>query len=960
MKIIIKAVTDNARKGIQGVRDELEKVGKSGSGSSGKISMAMKAIGKSAAIAVTAITAVVGALVALGKSTIETQKEQAKLIAAFQSAGSTAKQAGETYKGLYRFLGDSSKAAEAANHLAQITTNQKDLAQWTKIAQGIYTTFGDSLPIEGLTEAANETIKVGKVTGTMADAVNWLGVSEDALNAKLAATTSLEEREALIRSTLNDLYSDAAEAYERNNKALLDYNESQASLDTTMAQAGAATLPLLTALNNLGSAFFTALKPALDAIIPPIAAFINMIAKAIQSVMSFFSALTGKSASIKAVADVGNGLKQAAGSAGDLAGGLGDAGSAAGGAKKAIEEAKKTTQGFDELNIVSSGKSAAGGGGSSGGGSGGGAGGGSGLIDTNTFKTEVEESESITNSLADNLKETFAKIAEVFAPSIEAWSSAFDTVKEAWNDAKPDFISGATQIKDGFVTLGTYLGNEFIPNVVNSFSTNFAPMIGDVTAFAVKEAGKQFDWLGKYFKNVVNDMLIPYLKTWEKVAKDTFNIVGKAWDKNGDTLLKSFSGTFDKMRGHLDNFYNSVFKPVWDKVIEVLNYVWDKGLKNLVEKFVDAYLVISTELSIFYNEVLAPIVDWIITNILPPIVDVLNGIVEALGKVIVYIADALGGVITVIKGVIQFLVGVFTGDWDKAWEGIKNIFKGFFEFFEGIINAWTALFEGICNLVKDVVVAAFRVSWETIKGIWSVVVDYFKKIWDGIKQAWSNVTDWFSDLFKNAWNGIKSAWSSVGTWFSNLWSGIKDTFSGVSNWFKGIFETAWTNIKNVFSGWGNFFSGLWNTISSTFGTLGTNLGNAISSSIKSGINGVISMIQSTINSGIGLINGAINLINKLPGVNVGKISKLSLPRLAEGGIVDTATIAMIGEAGKEAVVPLENNTEWMDKLADKLAAKTSTPSKIVLMLDGKELGWANINSINNITKQTGSLQLQLI
>jgi hypothetical protein len=90
------------------------------------------------------------------------------------------------------------------------------------------------------------------------------------------------------------------------------------------------------------------------------------------------------------------------------------------------------------------------------------------------------------------------------------------------------------------------------------------------------------------------------------------------------------------------------------------------------------------------------------------------------------------------------------------------------------------------------------------------------------------------------------------------------------------------------------------------------------------------------------------------------ISVPQIPKLARGGIVDQATLALIGERGKEAVVPLENNTEWIDKLVERLTSRQQAPSKIVLMLDGKELGWANINTINNITRQTGALQLQLV
>ena len=897
LKIIIKAVTDSAQKGIKEVKDELEKLSKSAQGSSGKVGMAMKGIAKGAAVAVAAVAAVGAALVALGKNTLQFQKEQAKLNAAFQAAGASAGQAAETYQGLYRYLGDSGKATEAANHLAMITTNQKDLAEWTKITQGVYATFGDSLPIEGLTEAANETLRVGKVTGTLADALNWAGVSEDAMNAKLAQTNSLQEREALLRSTLNGLYSEAAEIYERNNGALLAYNESQARLDTTMATAGQVVLPLMTALNNLGSAFFTALTPALETVIPYIATFINWIAKAIQSVLSFFSALTGKSSTVKAVGEIGKGIAGAAQGAQKLGSGMGGAEKAAEGAAKAAEEAKKSTQGFDELNIVSSGNSASG---SGAGGSGGGAsapGYAGGLLDTATFGTEVEEVEGETNSLADRIKEVFSGLADVFAPSIDAWSGAFDTVKQAWNNAKPDFINGALEIKDGFVTLGKYLGNDFIPNVVNSFSTNLAPVFGDLAGFSLEETAKQFSWFGETFNKAVDDIIIPAADSMKTVLTDTFTIIGGAWDTHGAGLLDSLSGAFENIRGHFDNFYDNVFKPIWDNVLEVFDKVWQDGLKPLVDNFVNSALTIGKELLTLYNVTIAPIVDWIIENILPIVVDVINTIVEKVGDLAIDISNTIDGVITTIKGIVQFIVGVFTLDWEKAWEGIQNIFSG---------------------------------VWQAIEGI-----------------------------AKTAWDAIQLVFEPVGTFFKSVWGKITDAFSNVKTWFKDKFKEGWQAVKDVFKDWGSFFSGLWNTIKNTFNSLGDKIGDAIGGAVKTAINGVITTIEKTINTAINLINGAITIINKIPGVSVGKLSKLTLPRLAKGGIVDSATIAMIGEQGKEAVVPLENNTQWMDKLADRLAARNQTPSKIILKVGEKELGWATIGAINGITEQTGGLQLVL-
>ena len=898
MKIIIKAVTDSAQKSIKDIKKELEGVGNASKTAGQKMVAAFKNL------AITKAVMEIGkAVVELGKRVLQFSKEQAKLNTAFQAAGSTGKQAAQTYKEFYRFLGDSGKATEAAAHLAKITTNQKDLAQWSKIAQGIYATFGDSLPIEGLTEAANETLRVGKVTGVMADALNWAGVSEDEFNAKLATATTLAEREAMMRETLNGLYNEAAEIYEKNNKALLDYNESQAQLDTTMGAAGAAVLPLMTALNNLGSAFFTALKPALDVIIPILATFVNWITKGIQAVTSFFSAITGSSTSIKAFGSIGKSATQAVASGlGGTEKAAGGAEKAAGGAKKAIEDVKKSTQGFDELNVVASGQSASGG--SSGGGGGGSsdpeylAGGGGGLIDNAEFSTEVEESTNTGNSLLDRFKAIGEELKVVFAPAISAWGDAFDTVKQSWEKAVPSFQNGLKGFKNGFLELGTYIVNTFVPDVVNSFSVNLAPVIGDVLGFAIEELGKRFEFMGQMFDRVSTDIIVPALESIKTVATDVFDAIGKAWDKHGKPFLDKLGTAYDNIRNTMDLFYKNAVKPLWDKLKAVFDDVWKNGLKPVVENAVDAALEIGECLLQLYNDFISPIVDWIIENIVPILVKHIEKIIEVVGNILKSVMTVVNGVIDFFKGLIQFITGVFTGDWSKAWEGIKNMFSGIWEVIKGI----------------------FSTAWETIKGIFSV----------------------------------------AGSWFSTVWESIKKVFSGVGGWFKDIFSAAWEGIKAVFSKVGSFFGGIWDTIKSKFTSLGKSVASAISDAVKSGINGVINMIENTINKGIKLINGAIKLANKLPGVNVGTIKELSLPRLAKGGVVDSATIAMIGEQGKEAVMPLENNTQWMDKLADMLTSKmgNTQPQKVVLQVGEKELGWATIGAINGITKQTGGLQLE--
>lgn len=969
LKIIIKAVTKDAIKPIQDVKKELNGLTKSGKSASSGIAVAMKGVGIAAAAVVGAITAVVGALTALGKATVAYNKEQSKLIASWQAVGASAQTANEAYRGFYRFLGDSGKAVEAAALSAKLATNNKELAEIVTIAQGAYAVFGESLPTEGLIESMNETARTGKVVGNLADALNWAGVSEDEFNAKLAQTNSFEERSALLRSTLNGLYGDASRIYEENNKELLAYNDSQARMSASMAAAGAACVPLLTALNNLGSALFNALKPALDAIVPYIAAFVNWLAKGVETIMSFFSALTGKSIAVKAAAEIGTaaqGMGNAAAGAGDLASGLDDVGAAA-------KEAKRHLQGFDELNVLKS-DTSSGGGSSSAPGYTSPTGG---YFDNGSFSTEIEEGEDKMNDFVEKLKEKFAELKDLFAPTIEAWSDAFSKIKKAWDDSKKHFENGANSIKKALTTLATYILKTFVPNIVNSFSKNFAPIFADVVCLAIEEAGKTFEWFGDIVEDATDNIIIPALKLIEKVATGTFDAIGQAWQNKGGALVEQIKKACENIRQFFTDLYEKAIKPIWEKVIEVLDRVWTNGLQPLVQRFTEFVLTVSTLLLKLYNETIAPIVNWLMDNILPIVIDVIETILDCLGDALIVITDIIDSVLDVLEGLITFLVGVFTLDFEMAWDGICMFFQGIWDTMCNIVRlAWEAI-----QLILKPVGTFFTSLWETIKKIFTPVAQWFKdlfskawlwiqqawanvgtwfsNLWANIRNAWSNVGTWFSNLFSNAWSGIKNAWSGVVSWFQGIWNSISNIFTNVGTWFKNKFQGAWTNIKNVFSGWSEFFSGLWNKIKNTFTGLGTTLGNAIGGAVKTAINGVISYIESTINRAVGLINGAIGVINKLPGVSVGYVSRVSLPRLAEGGIVDSATIAMIGEAGKEAVLPLENNTEWMDRLADRIAARNGAPSQIVLKVGEREIGWASINGINQITKQTGELQLVL-
>lgn len=225
-----------------------------------------KAIGAGVAAMGAAIGAAAGAFLGLAESTREARENMGKLETGFTTAGHSAEDAKNTYTELYGILGDDGQATEAAAHLAKLTNNEKELATWTDIATGVYATFGDSLPIENLTEAANETAKTGAITEGLADALNWAGVSEDEFQASLDKCSTEQERQALITETLNGLYSDAAKKYREVNGDIIDAQKATASLNSAMAELGAIAEPIVTKLKQLAADLLQQITPFVELI----------------------------------------------------------------------------------------------------------------------------------------------------------------------------------------------------------------------------------------------------------------------------------------------------------------------------------------------------------------------------------------------------------------------------------------------------------------------------------------------------------------------------------------------------------------------------------------------------------------------------------------------------------------------------------------------------------------------
>lgn len=456
--------------------------------------------------------------------------------------------------------------------------------------------------------------------------------------------------------------------------------------------------------------------------------------------------------------------------------------------------------------------------------------------------------------------------------------------------------------------------------------------LGDGIKSGAKEASKAMENL--------SDDVIDSSDSLKKVSKnakscvDSLDEVGDAADKIGGkdisfggglvavaAVVATLVGYFTDLMMSNEEFASKVDK-VWSKIKEAFQPVVDIVM-NLFDSFVSG--------------------SGSAGGAMDGLVNIISGIAE-------FIAEALGGlgeffsehgeeILEVIMGVwetvselfttiFEFISEIFSENGEEImewilsiWEFISGIFEGAVEVIQGVLDIICGIFTGNGELIKE----GLGLLWEGICGIFSAGLEFvgsiFSMAWEVICGIFSVVAEFFGNVFSAGWEAIKNAFSFVGEFFSNVWDGIKNVFAKVGSWFGSIFKSAWNGVKNAFSGCVKFFSNIWSSIKSMFSKIGTAIGNGISGAFKSVVNAVISFASGIINGFIGAINGAIRLINKIPGVEIPVIARVSLPRLAKGGIVDAGQMFIAREAGPELVGSFNGKTAVMNN--DQIVASVS-------------------------------------
>lgn len=342
----------------------------------------------------------------------------------------------------------------------------------------------------------------------------------------------------------------------------------------------------------------------------------------------------------------------------------------------------------------------------------------------------------------------------------------------------------------------------------------------------------------------------------------------------------------------LPQIINSIVNVLITNVPVILN-----GAITLLMAIVNAIPIIITSLV----SQLPTIINQIITTLTENIPVLLGAAVQFLMAIVEAIPEIVTAIVPVLPDIINAIINVLI-------ENIPLLLEAAFTMFMAIVQA-------IPPFIVELITGLSEILLTISENFIAPVIEIFVNLWNRIKEIFTPVADWFREKFTAAWNNITTAFANVKTWFTARWNDIKNVFNNIGSWFKTKFTDAWNKIKAVFEPVGEFFGGIWDTIKEKFTDIGQKIGDAVSDTFKNAVNAVLSTATSIINGFIRAINAAIDVINAIPGVSIGRLSELNAPQLARGGILKKGQIGLLEGNGAEAVVPLDQNKKWINATA---------------------------------------------
>ena len=593
--------------------------------------------------------------------------------------------------------------------------------------------------------------------------------------------------------------------------------------------------------------------------------------------------------------------------------------------------------------------------------------------------------ESLNKSLNDtkwDIKSWLIRMFDINGDTIASIGNIAQSIGQIFYDTITS--EPATNIGAGLISAFTYafmgvteLVSKSTRDVVKQIEKTITDNQGNIT--------EMFTGLLKAAEPVVEALASTMKSIFEKANKVYDEHIKPLIDKAGDSLssiVKTFTTVWDEK-----------IQPILEEIGAGFADTIENHIGPAVEKFLELLGSIADLVGAVYDK-LEPLITFIIEKIINELAPSIKRIGDELKTFFDTVSDIVSGVIDIIKGIIDVITGIINGDMSKIIEGFSSIFNGVLEIVVAIFKSLLNLIINILTNIWNTIISTFQSAWDgitnilggagewfanTFQGAWDGVVNIFSNLgpwfserWSDVTNALSNIGAWFTDMFQKAWTGLTNVFSGLGNWFTGRWNDVTNALANVATWFGSIFTSAYNAVVNAFSNIGSFFSGVWSTVKNIFVGAGQAVGSAVGGAFRSAVNAVLGTIENVVNGFIGMINGVIGLINKIPGVSLGGIGYVSLPRLARGGIVDSPTVAMIGEAGKEVVMPLENTgfLQTMGRIVGGAVVNAlggglpqsggfSGNGDIVIQIGGHEFGRVAIQEINREQERAGQVLLNI-
>ena len=392
--------------------------------------------------------------------------------------------------------------------------------------------------------------------------------------------------------------------------------------------------------------------------------------------------------------------------------------------KKATAELKRQTAGIDELNVLQ-GSPAANAGAS--------AVSGTSAIVPITVATGSAGTSQIEGSIS-KIRKLFEDLAndikKKFAPSIDAWGKAFKGLDGPARQALESIKGSAANLMDGtIVPAKDYILGTWIPDIVNSFSQNFAPMFSDILGWAFQECASEFEYMCTQINKLTQDLFIPTLELCRTVVTDMWDSIGSTWAEHVEDILAMMGTLHDGLREIWDEIYDGIIHPVLEHIQEALAWLWDNHLKPLWDELTKFFASLVECVLTLWNNAIQPFISFLVDTLAPIVTDVINTIVDVIGAIVATVADVIKAVIKALRGVLDFITGVFSGDWGKAWSGIRTAFSA-------VWDAIWSVFKGVINLIIDGLNALWRGLYSAIAGVVNGVGSIVEKIGDAIGKDW--------------------------------------------------------------------------------------------------------------------------------------------------------------------------------------------------------------------------------